>query len=640
MCGLSFFFKIGEQLSAEEISDLNKVSYSALKRRGPDNFDSVLTCQRQLLLCHARLSILDLSSVANQPMVSKSGRTTLIFNGEIYNHLQLRKQLFPESFEWASSSDTETLLELIELIGAKEALSKCVGMFAVGIYDRKQRTIAIARDKFGEKPLYYYKSEKYFCGGSTLKVLDGFSSLKLDYDAISQFFISGFISSPRSIYADVHKVEPGEVITYSIDRMEVVSKERFFNLEERFKQAKRSVVRDSKLVYQKLSDQIRDAMSSDVPVGIFQSGGVDSSVVSEVLRAGGYALDYSFTVGFSSADLDESRVAQAIAEKAEREQITTTFTDEDVLKHFEDSVEAFDEPLADPSIVPMMALSQSAAEAVKVVCGGDGGDELFLGYSRHRVFRSRGHFSFVRKAPAFVSLLGKLLVTIAEGRLGAYFMRSRGELRHKIIKFAKACSESPDEKLYWSLLSSDMPDLHHIFIDNTFTEYTPHLPSSLSECSPIEKIQFLDFRHFLADYVLQKVDRSSMFHSLEARAPLLSDTLLQYCLDLHEEQLLDQKGSKKPLLEVLKDLKTFEDVDGAFAKKKGFTPPLEDWAKTILAHDDGSIFDHKFLMDQRIFRPDSVAKVLQQFYEHGFYRDFVWRFLVFQKWYVRYAQKQ
>lgn len=638
MCGFSFFFNIRKNINKQELQEFKSISLIELQRRGPDNFESVLTCCDKLLMCHARLSIQDLSSNANQPMISKSGESRIIFNGEIYNHNKLRNEFFEEKFEWRTSSDTETLLELIELVGIEQALSVCDGMFSICLYDCKNETISLARDKFGEKPLYYLYSNGYFAGGSKLTVLTGLSKMQIDDDALSQYFQTGFISSPKTIYDDIHKVEPGQIITYSIDRDMVISERTFFDLPKKFQTA----ARDNKFDIDKLDSILRrkftNAAIADVSVGVFQSGGIDSSLVSEMSRVLRLPLDYSFTIGFASKELDETEIARMIALRAQRKQIITNFTDQDILERLSDVTLAFDEPLADPSVVPMMALSHSAAQKVKVAFGGDGGDELFWGYNRHRAFRKNGFYARTLSFPFIHRVGAKLINSLLKNYFVLQLIGSKSELKHKLNKLAKMLSDLADEEKYWSIISSDMPDLSTTIVSGRFTGYLPKLPESISDCSSSEKIQFLDFRHFLADYVLQKVDRSSMYYSLEVRAPLLSEELLQYVLDLGEDQFMDGRHSKKPLLAILVKFQTFSNVFKIYRKKRGFTPPLEAWIRAILRHKKDRYLDEEFLREQGLFESRSLNRVLADFEKYGIYRDFIWRYIIFQNWYMHYAK--
>lgn len=638
MCGFSFFFNTRGNISKQELQEFKSISRTELRRRGPDNFESVLTFCDKLLMCHARLSIQDLSSSANQPMVSKSGTSRIIFNGEIYNHNELRKEFFEEKFEWRTSSDTETLVELIELIGIEQALSVCDGMFSICLHDAMNETISLARDKFGEKPLYYLDSNGYFAGGSKLAVLTRLSKMQIDNDALSQYFQTGFISSPKTIYDDIYKVEPGQVITFSTDKSIIISKRTYFDLQKKFLTAARVNKFDVDKLDNVLRRKFKNAAIADVKVGVFQSGGIDSSLVSEMSRRLRLPLEYSFTIGFASKELDETAIASTIAKRAQRKQIITNFTDQDIIERLSDVTLAFDEPLADPSVVPMMALSHSASQKVKVAFGGDGGDELFFGYNRHRAFRKNGFYARTVTFP-FIHRVG---VNLINRLLKNYFVvkliGSKSELKHKIKKLVKMLTDFSDEEKYWSIISSDMPDLSTTIVSGRFTGYLPKLPESLSELSSSQKIQFLDLRYFLADYVLQKVDRSSMYYSLEVRAPLLSEELLQYSLDLDEDQFMDGRQSKKPLLAILAKLQTFENVHKIYRKKKGFTPPLEAWIRAILRQKKDKYLDEKFLRDQGLFEPQSLNRVLDDFERYGSYRDFIWRYIIFQNWYMHHAK--
>ena len=258
MCGFSFFYNFKSSFSESDIENLTTLSLHDLNRRGPDNFQYIKKLKKKLLMCHARLSILDLSANANQPMTSANGNNIIIFNGEIYNHIKLRKNFFNKDHFWKTSSDTETLLELINKLGVEQALQACTGMFSLCVFNKKNKTISIARDKFGEKPLYYFWNEKYFCGGSRISVIKDFSTKIFDKDGLNQYFVSGFISSPKTIYKDIKKIEPGQIITYCTVTGKIINKFKFYDIQEEMLSIKRSKNLDKDYLQDNLKKNILD----------------------------------------------------------------------------------------------------------------------------------------------------------------------------------------------------------------------------------------------------------------------------------------------------------------------------------------------------------------------------------------------
>ena len=435
MCGITGFFSKHTSVCEPVCQHMvNKLTH-----RGPDSKGVWVDSHNGIALGHSRLAILDLSAAGHQPMVSECKRYILVFNGEIYNHLAMRKNLFREGhdFSWKGHSDTETLVAAISVWGIKKALQESSGMFALALWDRHEMSLKIARDRMGEKPVYYGWQGKSFIFGSELDAIKAHPHFEntIDRDSLCLLLRHNTISSPHSIYKGISKLSPGTILTFS-------SKNNTIHLDTYW--SMQSVVRagmdnpfngshhDAVLSLESLlSSAVLEQMQSDVPFGAFLSGGIDSSIIVSLMQSQSDKKINTFSIGFSEKEYDEAQQAKAIAKYLGTEHTELYVSHSDALRVIPKLPKMFDEPFADSSQIPTYLVSQLAKKHVDVALTGDGGDELFGGYNRHIWIKSI--WSKTRHLPLFVRRLIFFAITSlspASSRTNLIFSRSLRMVEH------------------------------------------------------------------------------------------------------------------------------------------------------------------------------------------------------------------
>lgn len=561
MCGIWGVFGV------DLPSDRGERAMRSLYKRGPDL--QAQYAEPGLTLGHLRLAIIDLSANGAQPMHSACGRYVIVYNGEVYNFEALRAQI-GDAYPWRSHSDTEVILAAY-LRWGEECLERFHGMFAFAVWDKHARSLFVGRDRLGVKPLFYHASQSTFAFASRPRVLfDLLPSLSqtLDRQALRYYYDSGYVPAPYSIYESVSKLEPGH---YLIVDERGVTKRRYWSLaqvetDERLERADEQTLLDE--LDELVDRSVRQRLVSNVPVGAFLSGGIDSSLVAAMMmrHAGGPVK--TFTIGLGDRRFDESEHAQAVAQHLGTDHRCERLEPDDLLALMPDYLEQYDEPFFDYSAFPVMAVSRMARREVKVSLSGDGGDEAFGGYHYYRLVRDLapafGMPSGLRKAVAAIlrrmpkhqlRLLGGALQ--ANGPVGAFaFMRS-------IVKDAV---EIQSPALRGSTLS--MAEL--------FEAYSAQLPSSLGV---VERSMRIDSAFTLPDDYLQKVDVGSMAFSIEARDPLLDHSIFEWAARLPLKWKL-RGGVNKYLLRKLAYRYVPRDI--LDRPKMGFGVPMARWLRTSL----------------------------------------------------------
>ena len=393
MCGITGIIKnqISNNLNLEY--QIKKMS-SSLEHRGPDNFGYWLDNINGVALGHQRLSVIDLSNAGNQPMQFLKGRFVLCFNGEIYNHLEIRKEI--DSFnkeitKWNSSSDTETLLKAFEIWGVKKTLSICSGMFSFALWDKKRKTLILGRDRFGEKPLYYGWVNKDFVFASELKAIKTIVNFNnpICKEALYAYLKFNYVPSPLSIYKNLYKLEPGSFveIDQSTDKFSKINLEHFWSLENMIKNCQNNeFINETEGIIElekRLTKSVKSQMLSDVPLGAFLSGGVDSSLIVSLMQKENFKAINTFTVGFQDREFDESKKAKAIASHLGTNHNEIFVNEKESLETIPILPKIYDEPFADSSQIPTYLICRAAKQKVTVALSGDGGDEIFGGYNRY-----------------------------------------------------------------------------------------------------------------------------------------------------------------------------------------------------------------------------------------------------------------
>jgi asparagine synthase (glutamine-hydrolysing) len=670
MCGLVGFF--GGQLSANDAHKHLTAMTDAIANRGPDSQGNWLDSDAGIFLGHRRLSILDLSDAGKQPMSSGCGRFVLAFNGEIYNHSDLRKELTDICIRtplammaeghnllqssptniWRGHSDTETLLAGFEAWGIEATIKKCIGMFAFAVWDRMLQVLTLGRDRIGEKPLYYgwqgQGERAVFLFGSDLKALKAHSyfNASVDRNALSLLMSYGYIPAPYSIYQGISKLQPGSLFTLAkADRAEKVI--RYWSGKSAVEQglAKPFTGTPNQAVdalESLLKDAVRRQMIADVPLGAFLSGGVDSSTVVALMQEtaneqGGSPIK-TFTIGFNEEDYNEALHAKEVARHLGTDHTELYVSPRQVLDVIPKLPDMYSEPFADSSQIPTFLLSQIAREQVKVSLSGDAGDELFGGYNRYLLGKQL--WSKLQFVPVGVRrVTGRALTSLSptawNHMLGKYqnllpISMTMSNIGDKLHKGADVMSAANSRELY-RLLVSQWPDTAEIVIGG-FEVQTVHTDLSQQPTTDnfVHEMMALDLLSYLPDDILCKVDRAAMEVSLETRVPLLDHRVVEFAWSLPLNYKFRNGIGKWPLRELLYRKVPRELIE---RPKMGFGMPLSDWLRGPLRPWAEELLDKKRLKREGYFHPEPIwEKWLEHLSEQRNWAHRLWPVLMFQAW--------
>ena len=645
MCGFAGF------VSNKNIHDSRKILQdmsSVIMHRGPDDEGFWSDPSSGVNMSFRRLAILDLSQAGHQPMLSNSGKYVISFNGEIYNHQALKKEIhsLDPKITWRGSSDTEVLLCMIELFGLTVALQKCVGMFAMVLFDRELNELHLSRDRFGEKPLYYGWVNESFVYGSDLASIKRFPGFKktISKQALGLYLNYSYVPAPMSIYENIFKVEPGQIITLPLvmqDSKEIITN-YFWSKEAEMIKAKNNPYDsyDDSLIQldHALKESINLQMISDVPLGAFLSGGIDSSLIVSMMQENSMKQIKTFTIGFEDKLFDESPFAKSIAEHLHTDHTEAILDEKDAMNVIPMIPEIYSEPFADSSQIPTFLVSKIAKSQVTVSLSGDAGDELFGGYNRY--FWGRKIWRKIAWVPFSVRYLsGKALHTLPSNFYNTVEsllnLAAKGAGVHALNGKAKRLSQKLQfihslESLY-SSLCTEWNDINSILAKPYQTPDNSKLSFQMLEnFSEIENMMAWDLESYLKEDILTKVDRASMANSLETRAPFLDHRVAQAAWRMPEDFLVSGLQGKLPLKSLLERYVPRELFE---RPKAGFGIPIGSWLKGPLLDWASELLEEKSLIDEGIFDADAVQKVWR---EHltGEADNTVklWNILMFRSW--------
>lgn len=601
-----------------------------LLHRGPDAAGSWLDAEVGVALGHRRLSILDLSPAGHQPMLSRSGRYVLAFNGEIYNHLEIRRQLDSTGHHtWRGHSDTESLLAAIEVWGLERALKATVGMFAFALWDRQERVLSLARDRMGEKPLYYGWQSGVLLFGSELKALRFHPAFadEIDRDVIPLYLRHGYIPAPWSIWKGIRKLTSGSWISFTAkDLNQQPEPKSYWSLtDEAIKRQSIQYVGScsdavnelEKLLLQSISCQ----STADVPLGAFLSGGIDSSLVAALMQAQSVRPIKTFTIGFNESGYNEAEHAKAVAKHLRTDHTELYVSHEDALRVIPLLPKIYDEPFADHSNIPTFLVSQLAREHVTVSLTGDGGDELFGGYTHYSTFEN--WHEKISQLPDFarqkIGAALKILPLINRSR-----HKRRVELMIGLLEAANPIAFYNTMNQRW--LSSDKVLCSSLERSYWNTDGALNLKLNTS----LDHVLIADMTTYLPDDILVKVDRAAMANSLETRVPLLDHRIVEYSLSLPQELKTGSGHEKKVLRQLLYKYVPRELVD---RPKMGFSMPLGQWLKGPLRAWAEDLLSHEKIIEDGIFNPEPINKKWSEHVNEVTHWDnHLWSVLMFQAW--------
>jgi asparagine synthase (glutamine-hydrolysing) len=634
MCGITGIWPISSS------SDLDlSLMLGALMHRGPDAKGFWFDKNTQIGLAHSRLSILDLSPAGHQPMISPCGCFVLVFNGEIYNHLDLRQALEKDggAFNWKGKSDSETLLAGLRHWGVETCLKKLNGMFAFALWDRTKQKLYLARDRMGEKPLYYGHSASTFVFASELKAITAHSKWhgKINREALAMFMRYSHVPSPFSIYNGIKKIPPAHYVVISDQGKEVSPPKCYWSLAGLFdsdiNQSQSSDVSSETLI-EELDQILRDAvglrMLADVPLGAFLSGGYDSTMIVAQMQTISSKPVKTFTIGNENIDLDEAKHAAKIAKHLGTDHSYLYITPQDALSVIPKMPQIFDEPFADSSQIPTFLVSRLARRDVTVVLSGDGGDELFGGYNRH-VFGPRIWRIASRMPQGIRRMLSYQISRIAKWEVSSYRKYIPNHLRFsdlelKLSKLANALKADDDLEFYDQFRA-------HWQENNIVLGCSVNLPfTSLPNVKLLEQMIYQDMHTYLPDDILTKIDRASMAVSLEARAPFLDHRLVEFASRV-PSQFKVRNGKGKWLLR--EALCRYVPRKLMKRPKQGFGIPIDQWLRGSLRDWAESLLSESRLQQEGYLNTKLVRSVWEDHCAGRGNREHdLWCVLMFQSW--------
>ncbi len=602
-----------------------------MRHRGPDD-TGIWFDDSGAGLGHARLSILDLSEHGHQPMHSADDRLVMVFNGEIYNFADIRRDLVARGHAFRGTGDAETILAAFREWGL-DAVHRFVGMFAIALWDRSEKTLTLLRDRVGVKPLYYGWDGRVFWFGSELKALRAFSHWRpeLDTTAVGEYMQYGYIAAPRSIYTCVRKLEPGCRLRFARGAEPVV--ERYWSVTDRLDTP---LTGDDAAIEADLEALLADAFKlrlvSDVPVGVYLSGGIDSSLVTALLAKHTTAQLSTFTIGFDSARHDESGFAADVARHVGTNHTGYVLTVGEALEIARGWGRLFDEPFGDPSGIPTLLVSRLAREKVKVVLSADGGDELFSGYSVYDDALSRiERLSRFPGAPLEVLAAGLDGVPVDGVRsfLGGIGVspRARGVITRRIKRSRAVLGNRTPAGVYDAAIAYWLPEE----VTALLGRYeNPRVLMDAYHGSPAEQMCLWDFHHYLPEDVLTKVDRTTMAVSLEGREPMLDHRVAEFAFRLPVRMRRGPLGPKHILKSILYRHVPRELVD---RPKQGFTIPLERWLREDLGDLVRDYLAEDRVRQSGLFDATVVTDLVADFHAgDGRLTVMLWHLLAFEMW--------
>jgi len=625
----------------------------AIAHRGPDDDGLWVDASAGLALGHRRLSIMDLSPLGHQPMVSLCGRWVLAYNGEIYNASSLRRDLEAEGWThgWRGHSDTETLLAAVATYGLRRAVEKSVGMFALALWDRSQRFLTLARDRLGEKPLYYgWLRDRTFAFTSDLGALFPHPQWEgeMNRDALALFMEHNYVPAPYTIFANISKLKPGHLLEIPYKTLEPTLTSYWEAAEKALQGqkvpfqggAEEAVTFTESLIRQSLAGQ----MTADVPVGAFLSGGIDSSTIVALMQSMSPRPIHTFSIGFHETGYNEAVHAKAVAQHLGTHHRELYVSPQEMLDVIPKLPGMYTEPFADSSQIPTFLISQLARQSVTVCLSGDGGDELFAGYNRHafsdtlwRRISLLPHplrtalAALIRTLPP--PLWDQLLTPLLNCLPLKYRLGNPGRKAHTLATILSAPSQMD---LYKQLVS-------HWACPHALVLHSQALPTVLSDgeqvpglASFVRKMMYMDLVSYLPDDILVKVDRASMASSLETRVPLLDHRLVEFSLSLPVSLLRRNGQSKWPLRQIL-----YRYVPPALVErpKMGFGVPLDRWLRGPLRAWGEDLLHPATLKNQGYLHPPLVTEAWQHHQSGKQDLSFpLWNLLMFQAWLQQHSK--
>ena len=624
MCGIAGIWDFNNGTSRNTLVQEVSAMADRLHSRGPDSTGYWVDEEKGIAFSHRRLAIQDLSRNGNQPFISKSGRYVIIFNGEIYNHKLLRKDLSKtthENFNWKGNSDTETILACIESWGLKTALNQFTGMFAFALWDKKNRSIYLARDRFGEKPLYYglkylNNKRKNFLFASDLNAFRALKGYQVNINkfAFESFINQGFISAPLSIEDEINQLMPGHYIEINYEDISELEFSDFRPIKWwdplkisqsnfKFKTNDENYVIDE--VHNMLLNSVEQKKISDVPLGVFLSSGIDSSLICSLLAQSSQEPINSFTISYPDNNqgelgFDEGPAAKLIASHLGTNHNEVALSSSDLINLIPSLSKIYSEPFADSSQIPTYLICREAfRNNLKVVLSGDGADELFGGYNRHYLI-PKIHKIFKSVPYPIRFLLSNLLVNLP--------INNEGLSKQKMQKLSQSLLHADNLEAIYNSLTYELNQSSYLVNAELLNNYQRKIQTLPSASSIAERIMLADVRNYLHSDILVKTDRASMATSLEVRAPFLDHRVAELAWKLPLSMKIRNRKTKWILRDILSNYLPKSLINN---NKKGFAIPINNWLRGPLKNWACDLLSESLIKRQGYLNSDSVSKIMK-----------------------------
>ncbi len=634
MCGIAGFVDFNARNGKKELISMT----DALIHRGPDAsgyyFDQ--KAQFSIGLGHRRLSIIDLSPAGNQPMQFANGRYWIVFNGEIYNFAEIKVLLIELGHQFDTQSDTEVILHAYQEWGAG-ALDYFIGMFAFVLYDTLLETLFCCRDRAGVKPFFYFWKDGFFLFGSELKafIANPFFTKEIEINAVGSFMQFGYIPAPHCIFKNCFKLLPAHYLLLNMKTQEIETV-KYWNVYDFYNREKLEIsVGDAVTETEKVLEKAFNyRMVADVPVGVFLSGGYDSTCLVALLQKNHSRKLKTYTIGFEDEKLNEARYAGEIASLLDTEHHEYYCTEKDALNVIPDLPFFFDEPFADNSAIPTILVSKMARQSVTVALSADAGDEIFGGYDRYDWMLK--YYKRMNSIPSFARRSGAALLKSIPIEKWPKF-RDDHIFQKKYQKLATILRDPGPQNIYMGMTEDfNGSERKRLFRGNLESIFSAHYNQELKieEFDPLSYAMVKDYQTYMVDDILQKVDRATMSVSLEGREPFLDQHVIEWAAGLPAEYKI-YKGQRKYILRQIVHKYVPEEMMNR--PKMGFIVPVKNWLNDVLKPLVDKYFDENYIKKQNIFNVEYISQIKRSYYVAKKEYDYkIWYVLMFQMWYERW----